>query len=209
MLTSRLTLPGKFEPVSRDQVAALEQRLAALEENLDLARTPMDKVRIVRHPQHLCLKDILENVYDNYTEIGGRGEVNIDPGMCIARAYLTRRVGNKVMNQPVMVVGQEKGHGEEFRNGGSIKPWGNSKALKYMKVAALETIPIHTFVFTPGSSPSAAVPGAASCSPTATTRSSRPRARRPSRAASSPASAPRPNSSSGAPGPSRSRPRTT
>jgi acetyl-CoA carboxylase carboxyl transferase subunit beta len=152
---------GTSAETLRDQVAALEQRLAALEENLDLALTPMDKVRIVRHPQHLCLKDILENVYDNYTEIGGRGEVNIDPGMCIARAYLTRRVGNKVMNQPVMVVGQEKGHGEEFRNGGSIKPWGNSKALKYMKVAALENIPIHTFVFTPGSYPIEDFPGAA------------------------------------------------
>ena len=90
----------------RDQVAALEQRLAALEESLDPTLSPMDKVRIVRHPQHICLKDILENVYDNYTEIGGRGEVNIDPGMCIARAYISRRVGDTVKNQPIMVVGQ-------------------------------------------------------------------------------------------------------
>ena len=72
--------------------------------------------------------------------------------MLIARAYITRRKGKKIINQPVMVVGQEKGHGQEFRNGGSIKPWGNSKALKYMKVAAREQIPIHTYVNTPGSS---------------------------------------------------------
>jgi len=145
----------------RDQASALEQRLSALEESLDQQITPMDKVRIVRHPQHICLKDILENVYDNYTEIGGKGEVNIDPGMCIARAYITRRVGDRVTNHPVMVVGQEKGHGEEFRNGGSIKPWGNSKALKYMKVAARENIPIHAYVFTPGSYPIEDFPGAA------------------------------------------------
>lgn len=148
-------------PDTPTKVSALEQSLPALEEYLDRQLTAMDKVRIVRHPSRVCLKDILENVYDNYIEIGGRGEVNIDPGMLIARAYITRRVGKKTLNQPVMVVGQEKGHGEEFRNGGSIKPWGNAKALKYMKVAEQEGIPIHTYVFTPGSYPIEDPPGAA------------------------------------------------
>ncbi|WP_243546144.1 carboxyl transferase domain-containing protein [Pseudodesulfovibrio tunisiensis] len=140
---------------------ALDRRLSALEEALDRQLTPMDKVRIVRHPQRVCLKDILENVYDNYSEIGGKDEHSIDPGMLIARAYISRRKGKKLINQPVMVVGQEKGHGEEFRNGGSIKPWGNSKALKYMKVAARERIPIHAYVNTPGSYPVEDFPGAA------------------------------------------------
>jgi len=81
--------------------------------------------------------------------------------MVIARAYITRRKGKTIINQPVMVVGQEKGHGEEFRNGGSIKPWGNYKALKYMKVAAREQIPIHAYVNTPGSYPVEDFPGAA------------------------------------------------
>ena len=142
-------------------VESLEQRLTQMESVIDSGLTAMDKVRIVRHPQRASLKDILENVYDNYTEIGGQDEHSIDPGMLIARAYITRRRGKKIINQPVMVVGQEKGHGEEFRNGGSIKPWGNSKALKYMKVAALEQIPIHAFVNTPGSYPVEDFPGAA------------------------------------------------
>ncbi|MGE4291632.1 MAG: acetyl-CoA carboxylase carboxyl transferase subunit alpha/beta [Desulfovibrio sp.] len=140
---------------------AHEQRLQVLEESIDRELTAMDKVRIVRHSERVCLKDILENVYDNYNEIGGRDENSIDPGMVIARAYITRRVGKKIYNQPVMVVGQEKGHGQEFRNGGSIKPWGNANALKYMKVAAQENIPIHTYVFTPGSYPIEDYPGAA------------------------------------------------
>ena len=92
-----------------DKSAELSRRLGALEEDLDQLLTPMDKVRVVRHPQRICLKDILENVYDNYTEIGGRDEVSIDPGMLIARAYITRRVGKRVFHHPVMVVGQEKG----------------------------------------------------------------------------------------------------
>jgi acetyl-CoA carboxylase carboxyl transferase subunit beta len=140
---------------------ALEDLFSFLENKLDKALTPMDRVRIVRHPMRICFKDILENVYDNYTEIGGQDEYSIDPSMLIARAYITRRVGNKVVNQPVMVIGQEKGHGQEFRNGGSVKPWGNSKALHYMRVAEIENIPIHTYVFTPGAYPVEDFPGAA------------------------------------------------
>jgi acetyl-CoA carboxylase carboxyl transferase subunit beta len=143
------------------QVTQLEDLFRFLEKKLDAELTPMDRVRIVRHPQRMCLKDILENVYDNYSEIGGQDEYSIDPSMLIARAYISRRVGKKVHNQPVMVIGQEKGHGQEFRNGGSVKPWGNDKALKYMRVAQTENIPIHAFIFTPGAYPVEDYPGAA------------------------------------------------
>jgi len=157
--------PEKFRDADEERVLraveSLDHRLSTLETAMDAQLTAMDKVRIVRHPQRVCLKDLLENVYDNYTEIGGQDEHSLDPGMLIARAYITRRKGKKIINQPVMVVGQEKGHGQEFRNGGSIKPWGNSKALKYMKVAAREQIPIHTYVNTPGSYPIEDFPGAA------------------------------------------------
>ena len=142
-------------------LAQLEDLFGFVEKKLDPALTPMDKVRIVRHPQRITLKDILEFCYDNYTEIGGQDEFSIDPSMVIARAYISRRQGDKVHNQPVMVIGQEKGHGQDFRNGGSVKPWGNAKALQYMKVAETENIPIHTYVFTPGAFPIEDYPGAA------------------------------------------------
>lgn len=143
------------------QLETLEELYLFLERKLERELSAMNKVRIVRHPQRICLKDILENVYDNYTEIGGQDDYSIDPSMLIARAYITRKRGKKVHNQPVMVIGQEKGHGQEFRNGGSVKPWGNAKALHYMKVAETENIPIHTYVFTPGSYPIEDYPGAA------------------------------------------------
>ena len=143
------------------QVARLEELFALLEGKLENELTPMDRVRIVRHPQRICLKDILENVYDNYTEIGGQDEWSIDPGIIIARATIARTMGKKTVHQSVMVIGQEKGHGQEFRNGGSIKPWGNANALYYMRVADTENIPIHTYVFTPGAYPVEDYPGAA------------------------------------------------
>ena len=145
----------------REGSESLENLFFFIECKLEDKLTPMDKVRIVRHPQRVCLRDILENVYDNYTEIGGQDEHTNDPAMLIARAYITRRRGKKVYNQSVMVIGHEKGHGEEFRNGGSAKPWGNAKAQHYMQVAETEGIPIHAYVFTPGGDPIEDYPGAA------------------------------------------------
>ncbi|MBU1567620.1 MAG: acetyl-CoA carboxylase carboxyl transferase subunit alpha/beta, partial [Proteobacteria bacterium] len=99
------------------------------------------------------LKDILENVYEDYTELGGEGDANVDPAMICAKATITRRLKNKPYTSSVMVIGQETGHGEEFRNGGSCRPQGNEKALRYMQVAETEGIPIHFYIFTPGSYP--------------------------------------------------------
>ena len=102
----------------RAAILTLEDLFVFVEKKLETELSPMDKVRIVRHPQRICLRDILENVYDNYTEIGSKDEHSIDPAMVIALAYISRRHGKKIINQSVMVIGQEKGHGEEFRNGG-------------------------------------------------------------------------------------------
>lgn len=143
------------------ELAGVEDLFAYVERRLEQEITPMDRVRIVRHPQRICLKDILENVYDNFTEVGGQDEHSLDPGMLIARAVIVRRRGKKTYQQSVLVVGQEKGHGAEFRNGGSVKPWGNAKALQYMRVAETEGIPIHAYIFTPGSYPIEDYPGAA------------------------------------------------
>lgn len=142
-------------------LAGVEDLFNYVEKKLENEITPMDRVRIVRHPQRICLRDILENVYDNFTEVGGQDEHSLDPSMIIARAVMIRRRGKKTYEQSVLVVGQEKGHGAEFRNGGSVKPWGNAKALQYMRVAETEGIPIHTYIFTPGSFPIEDYPGAA------------------------------------------------
>lgn len=142
-------------------LASVEDHFDHVERRLEKEITPMDRVRIVRHPQRICLRDILENVYDNFTEVGGQDEHSLDPSLIIARAVLVRRRGKKTYEQSVLVIGHEKGHGAEFRNGGSAKPWGNAKALQYMRVAETEGIPIHAYIFTPGSYPVEDYPGAA------------------------------------------------
>ncbi|MCI5224655.1 MAG: acetyl-CoA carboxylase carboxyl transferase subunit alpha/beta, partial [Candidatus Electrothrix sp. AR4] len=139
----------------------LEDSIRFLEERCEEGLTPMERVRIVRSPLRFSLKDILENVYEEHTELGGEGEANIDPALVVAKANIVRRIKKKPYTSPVMIIGQEVGHGEEFRNGGSCKPWGNEKAMRYMKVAETEGIPIHFYIFTPGSYPVEEYPGAA------------------------------------------------
>lgn len=139
----------------------LSENIRFLETRCEEDLTPMERVRIVRSPHRFTLKDILENVYEEYTELGGEGEANIDPAMVVAKANIVRRIKKKPYTSPVMVIGQEVGHGDEYRNGGSCKPWGNEKALRYMQVAETEGIPIHFYIFTPGSFPIEEYPGAA------------------------------------------------
>jgi acetyl-CoA carboxylase carboxyl transferase subunit beta len=145
------------------KIERLDKSVRFLEARCEEMLTAMERVRIVRNPQRFTFKDILENVYEDYTELGGHGEFNIDPAMVVAKANVVRRIKRKrkPYTSPVMVIGQEVGHGEEFRNGGSCKPWGNEKALRYMKVAETEGIPIHFYIFTPGSYPVEEYPGAA------------------------------------------------
>lgn len=145
------------------KIEQLGNSIRFLEERCEESLTPMERVRIVRNSQRFTFKDILENVYEDYTELGGQGEFNIDPAMVVAKANIVRRIKRKrkPYTSPVMVIGQEVGSGEEFRNGGSCKPWGNEKALRYMKVAETEGIPIHFYIFTPGSYPVEEYPGAA------------------------------------------------
>lgn len=139
----------------------LDESIRFLEQRCEEGLTAMERVRIVRSPLRFSLKDILENVYEEYTELGGEGEFNIDPAMVVAKANIVRRIKKKPYTSPVMIIGQEVGHGEEFRNGGSCKPWGNEKAMRYMQVAETEGIPIHFYIFTPGSYPVEEYPGAA------------------------------------------------
>jgi acetyl-CoA carboxylase carboxyl transferase subunit beta len=143
------------------EIRKLDESISFLEERAEEHLSPMERVRIVRSIQRFSLKDILENVYEDYTELGGEGDANVDPAMICAKATITRRIKNKPYTASVMVIGQETGHGEEFRNGGSCKPQGNEKALRYMKVAETEGIPIHFYIFTPGSYPVEESSGAA------------------------------------------------
>ncbi|HHI97667.1 MAG TPA: acetyl-CoA carboxylase carboxyl transferase subunit alpha/beta, partial [Thermodesulfatator atlanticus] len=84
------------EAKCQERLESLENRLKILEDRAAAALTPYEIVKITRHPQRFTLLDILENVYDSYTELGGEGDINVDPAVICARAVISRRVGDKV-----------------------------------------------------------------------------------------------------------------
>jgi len=70
------------------EIRKLDESISFLEERAEEQLTPMERVRIVRTKERFSLKDILENVYEDYTELGGQDEANIDPAMvCANRRY--------------------------------------------------------------------------------------------------------------------------
>ncbi|EKD39567.1 MAG: hypothetical protein ACD_75C00369G0004, partial [uncultured bacterium] len=91
------------------EIRKLDESISFLEERAEEHLTPMERVRIVRSVQRFSLKDILENVYEDYTELGGEGDANVDPAMICAKATITRRIKNKPYTSSVMVIGQETG----------------------------------------------------------------------------------------------------
>ena len=99
------------------ELTTLEELFTFMERKLETKIQPMDKVRIVRHPQRICLRDILENVYDNFTEIGGQEEHSIDPSMLIARATITRRRGEvkRAMEEKEALASQQESEAAALR----------------------------------------------------------------------------------------------
>jgi len=81
----------------RSETKKLEDSLDFLEARCEDNLSPLERIQIVRSPLRFSLKDILENVYEDYTELGGEGDANIDPSMIAAKANIMRRVKTRSM----------------------------------------------------------------------------------------------------------------
>lgn len=60
-----------------EKIGALEESLAFLEARCEEGLSPLERVRIVRSPLRFSLKDILENVYEEYTELVEIGRAHV------------------------------------------------------------------------------------------------------------------------------------
>lgn len=148
------------ESLSRE-IRKLNESITFLEERAEEHLSPIERVRIARSSNRFHLRDILENVYEDYIELGGEDDASVDPAMICAKATIDRHIKNKPYTASVMVIGQETARDEPFRNQGWCSPQGNEKALRYMQVAETEGIPIHFYIFTPGAWPTEEGLGAA------------------------------------------------
>lgn len=131
-----------------DEIARLEAKSKALTESIFAALSPWQIAQIARHPLRPYTLDYLENLFTEFQELHGDRAFADDHALIGGLARLQGR--------PVLVIGHQKGRDTKeklYRNFGMPRPEGYRKALRLMQLAERFSLPIITFIDTPGAYP--------------------------------------------------------
>ena len=131
-----------------DTIEQLEKKVQELRKTIYDDLNGWQKVQISRHPDRPYTLDYIEGIFKDFIELHGDRNVADDKAMVGGFA--------KLDNQPLMVIGHQKGRNtkqRQMRNFGMPNPEGYRKALRLMKLAEKFDIPIITLIDTPGASP--------------------------------------------------------
>ena len=104
--------------------------------------------QLARHPQRLYTLDYIENIFDEFIELHGDRAFSNDHSLVGGIA--------KMDDFDFMFIGQQKGRSTKekiFHNFGMTRPEGYRKALRLMKMAEKFSLPIISFIDTPGAYP--------------------------------------------------------
>lgn len=122
----------------------LEEQRRVIHANL----TPWQRVQIARHVQRPFTLDYIAACFEDFTELHGDRHVGDDHSMPGGLARFNDR--------PCVVLGHQKGRDTKenlLRNFGSAHPEGYRKALRLMRMGEKFSLPIITFIDTPGAFP--------------------------------------------------------
>lgn len=131
------------EEIQRLQ-AKMQQKVESIFNNLD----PWQVSQLSRHPLRPYTLDYVDMLFDEFHELHGDRAFADDHAIVGGLARFRGR--------PVMVIGQQKGRDTKakvFRNFGMPRPEGYRKALRLMKMAERFSLPVMTFIDTPGAYP--------------------------------------------------------
>jgi acetyl-CoA carboxylase carboxyl transferase subunit alpha len=131
-----------------DEAAALDRKAQDLLKDLYKKLTPWRKCQVARHPDRPHCKDYIEALFTEYTPLAG------DRGFADDHAVMGGLA--RFNDQPVMVIGHEKGNDTQSRierNFGMARPEGYRKAIRLMDMADRFGLPVITLVDTPGAYP--------------------------------------------------------
>jgi acetyl-CoA carboxylase carboxyl transferase subunit alpha len=124
----------KLEKKSADVLAQAYQKLS-----------PLDIVKVARHPQRPHTSDYIKHLITDFTPLAGDRMFADDQAIWGGMG--------RFRGKPVMVMGHEKGRSTETRlkhNFGSARPEGYRKAIRLMELADRFGLPILTFIDTIG-----------------------------------------------------------
>lgn len=131
-----------------DEAKALDAKAAQLLKDLYKDLTPWRKCQVARHPERPHCKDYIEALFTEYTPLAGDRNFADDLAVMGGLARFN--------DQPVMVIGHEKGSDTKSRierNFGMARPEGYRKAIRLMEMASRFNLPVITLVDTAGAYP--------------------------------------------------------
>jgi acetyl-CoA carboxylase carboxyl transferase subunit alpha len=130
------------------QLAALQEELTKVADEIFANLTPWQKTLVARHPQRPYTLDFIAYLFEEWTEIHGDRKFSDDPAIVAGFA--------RFRGAPCAIIGHQKGRNTKekiYRNFGQPRPEGFRKALRVMKLAEKFSLPIFTFIDTQGAYP--------------------------------------------------------
>ena len=147
---------GELETLAEDagqdvmdgNIASLKDQVEELRREAYANLSPWQKAEVARHPERPHFVDYLDALIEEFVELKGDRKFADDQAI----------IGGlgRFRGQPVMVIGQEKGHDAATRtrhNFGMANPEGYRKAVRLMDLADQYGLPVITFVDTAGAFP--------------------------------------------------------
>ena len=130
------------------EVKKLETKLSQIKKEVYENLTPWQRVQLARHPKRPYTLDYIEMLMTDFIEIHGDRHFADDKSIIGGLATLG--------DERIMVIGHQKGRDTKenlIRNFGSPHPEGYRKAMRLMNIAEKFSIPVVTFIDTPGAYP--------------------------------------------------------
>ncbi|HEX7219136.1 MAG TPA: acetyl-CoA carboxylase carboxyltransferase subunit alpha [Burkholderiales bacterium] len=131
-----------------EEIQRLTKRSQSLTKDIYGKLTPWQVAQVARHPQRPFTLDYVQALFTHFEELHGDRTFADDPSIVGGLARFN--------GQACMVIGHQKGRDTKekiARNFGMPKPEGYRKALRLMKLAEKFSLPVFTFVDTPGAYP--------------------------------------------------------
>jgi len=131
-----------------DEISRLAKKSQQLTKDIYGKLTSWQIAHVARHPQRPYTKDYIDGMFSGFRELHGDRTYADDPAIVGGLARFN--------GQPCMVIGHQKGRDTKekiHRNFGMPRPEGYRKALRLMKLAEKFSLPLFTFVDTPGAYP--------------------------------------------------------
>jgi acetyl-CoA carboxylase carboxyl transferase subunit alpha len=146
----KCTLIGDESKVDvRDTCKKLKLKIENTKKKIYSNISPWQRVQLSRHPSRPYTLDYINSLTEgSFLELHGDRNISDDKAM----------IGGlgKIFDQSFMFIGQQKGYNiktRQYRNFGMANPEGYRKALRLMKLAEKFSIPVVTFIDTPGAYP--------------------------------------------------------